>query len=247
MDDEDFSLPGCIRFDAYKANRASGMINVKLRALHNYWDDLRAGRIAPMRADVDPRGMPCDVRSVFIVEALNGANIRFRVAGSALTQAFGMELRGMNVRAIMAAGSRESFSALISETLEDPGVGYARLAAAHDPEQKWEILMLPLRSDYGAIDRMMGALIPLGDASRGHGPLHFQIDQMHVDSIVPSVLDGDSRFGVSGFAEPLHRFDHNDLPPRLPTRPRLHSIEGGREGEEDPSQRSAAHLRVVDD
>ena len=247
MDGDDGLRQDCIELGAYRAVKTGNMINAKMRGLYEYWSGLRAGRLAPMRSDVDPRDMPNDVKNVFIVEALNPANIRFRVAGSALSQAFGMELRGMNVRAIMAPASRESFSALISETLEDPGVGYARLSSASNPEAMWEICLLPLRSEFGGIDRMLGALMPITSAApRGHGPLHFRIDEMRVDSITPTVLDAAAPDRVPGFAEADQPFDFRDAP--APTlQPRLRSIEGGRANQDEAEPRGRAHLKLVED
>ncbi len=247
MDGDDGLRQDCIELGAYRAVKTGKMINAKLRESHKYWDDLRAGRLAPMRADVDPRDMPCDVGSVFIIEALNPANIRFRVAGSALAETFGMELRGMNVRAIMAPASRESLGALISETLEDPGVGYARLSSAGNPDALWELCLLPLRSEFGAVDRLLGALLPIsGPSPRGSGPLHFRIEDMRVESITPTVLDVGGPRQVPGFAETDRPFEFNDMTAQK-SRPRLTAIDGGGAGTPEDEDRNRGHLRVVDD
>ena len=131
MDGDDFATDDdFVKLDAYRVNRTNDMIHPELRALHSYWNEIRAGRATPLRSDIDPRDMKCDARNLFILENLGRGNIRFRLAGTAIVDAFGMELRGMNARAIMSTGSRESFTALINETLEDPGTGYARLRDA---------------------------------------------------------------------------------------------------------------------
>lgn len=247
MDGDEYSSRDFVELGAYRALKTGGMINAKVRGLYEYWNQLRAGRLAPMRADVDPRDMPHNVSHVFIVEALNPANIRFRVAGSELAKTFGMELRGMTVRAIMAQASRESFSALIAETLEDPGVGYARLSSANNPDAQWEIVLLPLRSEYGGIDRLLGALMPITDAApRGTGPLHFRIDHMRVESITPTVLDAAAPHRLPGFAEAANPFDFTKSPPAT-AKPKFTSIEGGRSKTEEAEPRNRAHLRLVDD
>lgn len=253
MDGDDGFRQDTIQLDRHRAIKTDGMINAKTRAMHEYWEGLRAGRLAPLRTDIDPRKMPCDVRHVFILEVLSTGNIRFRVAGSALVEAFGMELRGMNARSIMAPESRESFSALMNETLEDPGVGYARLVSPHNPNAMWEISLLPLRSDFGAIDRLIGVLVPVsGGASRRNGPLQFRIDAMQVESVSPSVVDAERPAQIHGFGETLTSFEHDIDTPKRRAGPRLHSIDGGLnkstvETEAGTAPRGKGHLRLVDD
>lgn len=234
------------------------MIHSELRALYSYWNRLRAGRRAPLRLDIDPRDMACDARNLFILENLGRGNIRFRLAGTAIIDAFGMELRGMNVRAIMATPARESFLALIIETLEEPGVGYARLRNAADERGVWEVNLLPLRSDLGAVDRIIGCLHPLSDAAHRvtGAPLRFRIEQMSVEPVDAPVREFDRGAGMPGWAEGPRPF--RSRPPGDCDAPYLTAIDGdggrsrdgcgpderGSEGGAD-RRRRGAHLRLV--
>lgn len=249
MDGDDRFGQDTIEFSRHRAFKTDTMINPKTRAIHDYWNTLRAGRLAPMRSDVDPRQMPCDVRNVFILELVSPNNFRFRVAGSALVEAFGMELRATNARSIMAAESRESFCALLSETLEDPGVGYARLLPARNPDTAWEISLLPLRSPHGTIDRLMGVLAPVSGCGWRGGTLRFRIDTMQVETINPTVLDAGRAAPVPGFAESVTPFRTSaDGDGAAGCRgPRLRAIDGGLEETEPAGPRSADHLRLIDD
>ncbi|MGD1926128.1 MAG: PAS domain-containing protein [Paracoccaceae bacterium] len=231
MDGEDFTRDGFLEFDSYRMERRQGMIHSELRALQNYWNEIRAGRTTPMRSDIDPRDMECDARNLFILENLGRGNIRFRLAGTAIVDSFGMELRGMNARAIMAAGSRESFTALVAEVLEDPGTGYARLHNAVDDSDVWEISLLPLRSEFGMIDRVIGCLHPLTGqrTRRRRGPLRFRIEQMKVETIISTMPDphAASPVPLHGFAEEKSSFVFNDGSKRPDATPRLRTIDGG--------------------
>ncbi|MEM9061570.1 MAG: PAS domain-containing protein [Pseudomonadota bacterium] len=255
MDGDDFTRDGFLEFDSYRMERRQGMIHSELRALQSYWNEIRAGRTTPMRSDIDPRDMECDARNLFILENLGRGNIRFRLAGTAIVDAFGMELRGMNARAIMAAGSRESFTALISEVLEDPGTGYARLHNAVDERDIWEISLLPLRSDFGMIDRVIGCLHPLtGQRSRRRrGPLRFRIEQMKVDTIISTIPDPHAASAVSlhSFAEDRSTFVFNDGSRRADEAPRLRTIDGGLDASESSDRGGEkpgrGHLRLVKD
>lgn len=244
MDWTDATRHSCIDLGAYRLSRTTDMIHSELRALYSYWNRLRAGRKTPLRSDIDPRDMACDARNLFILENLGRGNIRFRLAGTAIVDAFGMELRGMNARAIMATDSRESFTALIAEALDDPAVGYARLRDAVDDRGVWEVNLLPLRSDFGVIDRVIGCLHPLtGVTGRQSGaPLRFRIEHMSVEPI--DALVRDLPAVAPGMAEPTRPFiggPHDDA-----LTPRLTAIDGGgREAGGGRPRRRGGHLRLV--
>lgn len=258
MDDDGWVHDDCIEFNAFRSDRSGTMIHSELRALQSYWETVRAGRKTPMRSDIDPRQMACDARNLFILEDLGHGNIRFRLAGTAIIDAIGLELRGMNARSIMAPSARESFSALIGEVLEDPGTGYARLRGTADEDVIWEISLLPLRSDFGAVDRVIGCLHPL--TRKRHqfpSPLRFRIEHMAVDPIIATAEDDTPTIHRIGFSAPKATFEPIEptpLGPPLPVGPefarnsRLQAIEGGkkvRSDDDEPSRRRPAFLRLV--
>ena len=203
--------------------RSSEMIHPEIRALYSYWERLRGSRVCPERTEVDPRDIAGEGRHLFVLEDLGRGNIRFRLAGSGLLDAFGFDLRGMNARAIMAGRSRESFVAMISESIAEPGVGYARLLAP-DGRSVWEVVLLPLRGGFGAIDRVIGCLHPVsGQAPEaGKVPLRFTIETMAIQPVATGEeAAGETREPAAGFAE--------EQEPFAPAERRgLRSIEGGR-------------------
>lgn len=231
---------------AYRLSRTTDMIHSELRALYNYWNRLRAGGRAPMRSDIDPRDMSCDARNLFILENHGQRDIRFRLAGTTIIDAFGVEFRGLDAREIMAPASRESFAALIAEVLEDPGIGYARLSEAADQEVIWEINLLPLKSSPGHIDRAIGCLHLLSGISKWQreSPLRFLIDYMSVDPVEEA---SQSRQGGSGFAEAAEPF--SSTTERRDRLPHLTAISGDAPQSDDPASDKAArprdHLRLV--
>jgi hypothetical protein len=230
------------------------MIHNEVRALYSYWDGLRAGRTTPLRSEIDPRDMACRASNLFILENLGSGNVRFRLAGTSIVDAFGMELRGMNARAIMSAASRESFMALIGETLEDPGVGYARLRNADNPEELWEITLLPLRSDFGMIDRVIGCLHPVEFVGRSPSaaPLRFKIDHMSVEPIKTTVRELNLPSPIHEFAEGPAPFVHDTGADANGKKFfSLTTIDGGlanvERNNEVPREISRDHLRLIDD
>jgi len=231
---------GSINLASYRmARNADTMIHSEIRALYSYWERLRAGRPCPERTEIDPRDMTGDSRHLFILEGLGQGNIRFRLAGTALHDAFGFDLRGMSARAIMEGKARESFVALIEETLAEPGVGYARLLA-HDTDTVWEIVLLPVRSSLGAIDRLIGCLHPVNGRAyqAGTDALRFTIEAMKIQPV-----------GEAGTAEaPAPQAGFAEAPEPFTGTPRhgLKAIPGGLDPNA-PAAPAKRELRVVKD
>jgi hypothetical protein len=218
------------------------MIHSEIRALYNYWDRLRAGRPCLYRAEVDPRDMIGDARHLFMLEDLGQGNMRFRLAGTALIDAFGYELRSMSARSIMEGPTRESFIALITETLDEVGVGYARLLAP-DGVTVWEVVLLPLRDNFGKIERLIGCLHPVSGhtAAAGDTPPRLTIDEMSIrpTEITPDPIRGDA-MPLAGFAESQVSFTGTP-------KSGLTAIDGGLGKSERPSDNERPELRLVRD
>lgn len=223
---------GCIDLMKYQVDKSTRMIHRDNRALASYWEELRSGRPCPYRAEVDPRDITSKISNLFILEDLGQGNVRFRLAGTALTDAFGMELRGMHVRSMMDPSARLSFAELIRETLAEPGVGYARLRRAGGRRELWELVLLPLRSDKGQVDRLIGSLHALDPAGStpAEPPLSFEIEEMEISPVKISSSQMSKGAALAGFAEPPANYEPPDYTAALaaPIRPILHAIEGGK-------------------
>jgi hypothetical protein len=236
-----------IELASYRLSRDSNeMIHSEIRALYTYWEHLRAGRPCPYRAEVDPRDMKADAQHLFVLEDLGQGNLRFRLAGTALIDAFGYELRGMSARSVMAGKARESFVALIAETLAEPGVGYARLFAP-DGVTVWEVILLPLRGNFGQIDRLIGCLHPVSGRTpeAGDVPLRFTIDAMSIRPVdeapdsAPDAAQGDA-MPLPGFGEGQASFEGAPVSG-------LTAIEGGLGEDKPKGGGERPKLRVVKD
>ena len=70
------------------------MENPNTQTLYRYWNELRAGRDAPGRSEVDPRRISGSLETMFILEARDDGQMRFRLAGTRLCEWLGMEARG---------------------------------------------------------------------------------------------------------------------------------------------------------
>lgn len=137
-----------------------------------YWEALRAGRPVPLRSEVDPRGIERALDHAFILERVAPQVARFRVCGGHLNDVMGMEVRGMPVTAMLAPADRPRAGAVIAAVFDEPQAAEFILAAETGlgrPELSARLLVLPMKSDSGQIDRALGCFVaggPIGRAPR---------------------------------------------------------------------------------
>lgn len=234
MNEAERIAPRPVSLDECRMRGTTEILNPETRALHDYWQALRAGRTIPLRNQIDPRAMNCSASSLFIIEMMPDGAQRFRLAGSALTDVVGAELRGLSSRALMEPASREEFAAMVSETLIEPAVCYARVHPAASPQETWELLMLPLEGSSGETDRLIGILVPVAGLPRRTEGTRFVIDAVDVRPIDTPLAE------AAGFAEAPAPFAPA---PGGSQRPRLTAIEGGGTGGAMPVGRP--RLRVI--
>jgi hypothetical protein len=186
------------------------MKNPILVELLEHWENLRGGRIAPSRSEIDPRQIENALQHAFIIEPVADGEARFRIAGMGLCDLMGMEVRAMPASSIILPENREQFSAtlnglfsapeIIELTLETVAPGHRTLKA--------DMLLLPMMNDLGAITRILGCLVANGAATSP--PHRFAITSRKVTRIIASdhqpQRSRPKRQRVDGFAEAQHRF-----------------------------------------
>ena len=140
------------------ASRAPTGSNI-LRLL-KYWEDLRAGRAVPLRSEIDPRKIGNLLDASFILEQTNSGGLRFRLAGTGLCDSMGMDLRGIPAFAIINPNARETFEDVLSATLTPPAVSELSLTSQTigGADVQSRMLLLPLASDDGEINRILGCV-----------------------------------------------------------------------------------------
>ena len=93
-----------------------------LSSLRSYWDRLRAGRVAPYRAEIDPRQFEPALENMFIIEKLAPDNMRIRLAGMKICEMMGMEVRGMQPAYLIDEADRARFDRLLNVVMGEPAV-----------------------------------------------------------------------------------------------------------------------------
>ena len=133
------------------------------RALHAYWNEKRAGRPAPDRADIDPAAIRHALGDTFMLAADFVDVLRFRLAGTRVCALFCREIKGEAFDALWTEESRSKIEALMSiidgETLGVVAGVTGR--TADGSELDLEILLLPLAHVGHARIRAVGVLTPV--------------------------------------------------------------------------------------
>ncbi|WP_287013773.1 PAS domain-containing protein [Actibacterium sp.] len=148
-----------------------------------YWEGLRAGRVLPDRAEVDPRGLERALDHVFILERVAPGIVRFRVAGSHLAGLMGMEISGMPLSALFTAAARPALAAHVQRLFDGPQTLRLTLSGEGAHGLYGTMLLLPLRSETGAIGRALGCLVTEGGGARA--PCRLRIDAARVKPLPP--------------------------------------------------------------
>ncbi|MEM0947647.1 MAG: PAS domain-containing protein [Pseudomonadota bacterium] len=133
-----------------------------LTRVEAYWDGLRNGRDAPSRAEVDPRGLSGVLRHCFVLERIAPGLARVRVAGQAISDQMGLEMKGMPFSTLFLPEARDQLESVLERVFATPET--ARLAVMSPPGFKrrrvtGQLLLLPLRCDLGTTSRAMGCLV----------------------------------------------------------------------------------------
>jgi len=128
-----------------------------LVGLHAMWDALRGDRPVPFRAELDAGRIGAKAPFLAILEYVGPSNFRIRIAGDRLNRWFGLELRGMSALSMVAAQCRNHVQAALNRVTGEPAVAALQGEARTDSgfAAPFEMALLPMRSDFGRVDRVL--------------------------------------------------------------------------------------------
>jgi hypothetical protein len=137
--------------------------------LDTYWQRLRRGAAPPRRADIDPRAIAAILDRTMLIERTSEGAARVRVAGTALADILGMDLRGMPIAALIAPSGRAHFADRLEAVFAGPRKATVVLEAESgigQPALQGQLLILPLTGDGGEVDRAICCLELQGAVGR---------------------------------------------------------------------------------
>lgn len=136
-----------------------------IHALFDYWNTMRAGRPAPLRGEINPGDIRHILPHVFILERENDKTFRFRLAGTGLCSVYGMEFRNHNLLSMWQEDCLDTLRNALDEVTRNAAVSIVEYTAStvEHREATFEMILLPLAQNNGAITRVIGAAVPIDD------------------------------------------------------------------------------------
>lgn len=198
--------------------------------MEGYWQALRGPEGGlPERARFDPRGIAGLLGVTLLLERVSAGEVRIRLAGMALHEMLGMELRGMPLSALVVPDSRAALAIKVERVFDSPAVGRLNFAAEPGfgrPPCSARLLLLPMIGASGAVDRALGALVCEGVL--GKAPRRLVLETSQLERISnrrlprPAAAPASPPTTAPELAEAAAAFDHAQ-----PTRyPHLRLVKG---------------------
>ncbi|MCP5411227.1 MAG: PAS domain-containing protein, partial [Alphaproteobacteria bacterium] len=133
--------------------------------LVGYWSRLRQGRDVPDQTDIDPRAIKRLLSYTFILDCENPARPVYRLAGTALCERFGFELKGTSFLAHWESQSGLALSSLLRQALKQhQPVCLSSIAATADNGMvELETVLTPVTFNGGTANRFFGMVQMLSD------------------------------------------------------------------------------------
>lgn len=139
------------------------MKNGVTKTLYKYWDDLRGGRPAPNRSEIDPGRIRSLLGDTFILEVNSPHDVRYRLAGTRLCSVHCRELKGRNFLRGWNDKDREALNSLIAAISDDAAAAVIGVSGHTERNQEiaMEMLLLPLNVPGEGRVRILGAATPM--------------------------------------------------------------------------------------
>lgn len=223
-----------------------------------YWDELRGQRVAPRRAEVEPRHIATALEFTFVAELVAPQVARLRIAGNHLENLLGMEPRGMPLGVFFTLDARTELGNALDQVAQGARAQLPIRAESGlgKPAMDGILLLLPLMDDDGRITRVMGVFETHGQIGRTPRRFRLTAQKVQIAQPMPGAQPAPTPNPVTEKrpvtpARPEPRTDfssmrrgsapsaintadvsRNEPPAERPTRgkPQLRVITGGREG-----------------
>jgi hypothetical protein len=133
--------------------------------LVGYWSRLRKGREVPDQADIDPRAIKRLLPYTFILDYQNPDRPLYRLAGTALCERFGFELKGSSFLAHWESQSTLSLVSLLRQAMisRQPVCLSSVGATVDNGMVELETILTPVSMNDGGPSRFFGMVQVLGD------------------------------------------------------------------------------------
>ncbi|MDQ0999014.1 hypothetical protein QFZ34_004196 [Phyllobacterium ifriqiyense] len=128
-----------------------------------YWEQLRGTRAAPERSEIAPAAIPRQLADIFILQASQDTEARFRLAGTRICSIHGRELKDSAFELLWQARDRRSISRLLANSItrKSPVAINAEGISARQRTALFEFILLPLANEVHE-QFLIGMIVALG-------------------------------------------------------------------------------------
>lgn len=128
--------------------------------LFGYWNEIRNGRLAPKRFEIEPARMGTILPDAFILERTPSDTFNFRLTGTRIAEHFKAELRHVGFHEIWTNQDQLKVEVVLDDISARGGVGRIECVVGDDHSNSAvvEYVILPLIHTRNSIDRMVGAM-----------------------------------------------------------------------------------------
>ncbi len=142
---------------------ASRMKEAVSQSLFTYWNNLRGDRPAPRRFEIEPARIANYLPDTFILERVDQATLRFRLAGTRISDSLGIELRGTNLFDLFDREDAATLQQQIALIASQAAVGLFEISADNGDGMSaaFEVLILPLTHTRNVVERFLGSITPI--------------------------------------------------------------------------------------
>jgi hypothetical protein len=139
--------------------------------LFAYWASLRAGGRLPGRRDIDPGRFKRHLPTISLIDVVEDAEFRIRLAGTGLYGVYGGEITGKRLTEIYAPPALDYWRGELRQVVQEkrPAVGAHNLAWRGASHLSILWLRLPLAADGRNVDMVLGfdAVVGMSQAASG--------------------------------------------------------------------------------
>lgn len=147
---------------------AEADLDPRLKGLLRYWNEKRAGRSYPSRADIDPLELKPVLGNILLIDVVpsdrheEGRRFRYRLFGTEFVFYHGTDLTGHWLDEIPNAGFRDSLISMYNTVVNEGGirmVSYDYMLESR--RHRFQAVILPLSSDGSQIDIILSCGLPV--------------------------------------------------------------------------------------
>lgn len=133
----------------------------RLHAVFDYWQAKRGTRPMPARRDIDPFELRSVLPYLMLTDVEPGPRFRYRLFGTAVVEAFGLDATGRYVDDVMIGRYKEFLLGLYRDILamKKPIYSTSIYGTSRDAKMWTQRLMLPLSSDGEAVDMVLACQV----------------------------------------------------------------------------------------